>query len=221
MAALDRAGARPILRPNRTGAADFRASPVLIFVFTGSGMFAVFKSGGKQHRVAAGDVVVLEKLPGEAGDLIAFEQVLAVGDGKSQTIGAPLVDGATIAGTIVEQDRADKIVVFKKRRRKGYRRTRGHRQQVTVVRIDDILTGGRKPEAKPKSAAKSKAKPEAEGDAAPAADATGKEKEKRAAPKAKASGSPARARATGAGKKPQAKKPAAKKAPAKSSKEKS
>ncbi len=107
-------------------------------------MFAVFRSGGKQHRVAKGDVVVLEKLGGEAGQAIAFEEVLAVGDGDDQTIGTPLVPGATVAATIIEQDRAGKIIIFKKHRRKNYRRRAGHRQHITVVRIDDILTGGKK-----------------------------------------------------------------------------
>ena len=107
-------------------------------------MYAVFKSGGKQHRVAKGDVVVLEKCPGDEGDTVAFGDVLSVGD----SIGAPLVDGATVAGTIVKQGRGRKVIIFKKKRRQGYQRKNGHRQHHTVVRIDDILTDGKKPTMK-------------------------------------------------------------------------
>jgi len=174
-------------------------------------MFAVFKSGGKQHKVAAGDMVVLEKLAGAAGEQVAFDQVLAVGDDKGQTVGAPLVSGATVAGTIVGQERADKIIVFKKKRRQHYRRTKGHRQQVTVVRIDEILTGGKKPSAKAKAAKPQKAEKPTKAEAKPKAEA------KKPAKKAPAKKPAAKA----AAKKPAVKKPAAKKPAAKSAKEKS
>lgn len=141
-------------------------------------MYAVFKSGGKQHRVTKGDVVVLEKCLGDEGDSIAFEEVLAVGD----AIGAPLVDGATVAGTIVKQGRGRKVIIFKKKRRQGYQRKNGHRQHHTVVRIDDILTGGKKMTAKKAAPKKEETKP-AETKAAPKKEAAPKEAAKKAAPK--------------------------------------
>ncbi|MCB1472059.1 MAG: 50S ribosomal protein L21 [Rhodobiaceae bacterium] len=120
-------------------------------------MFAVIKTGGKQYRVAADDVISVEKLAGEPGDIIAFESVLMVGEGADATIGSPTVEGATVAGEVVEQTRGPKVIAFKKRRRKNSRRKRGHRQHLTMVKITEILTGG----AKPKAAAK-KAAPKAE-----------------------------------------------------------
>lgn len=135
-------------------------------------MFAVIKTGGKQYKVAANDLVRVEKLPGEAGDAITFENVLMVGADADVTLGTPLVDGALVAGEVVEQFRDKKIIVFKKKRRQGYRRKNGHRQELTLVRITEILTGGAKPSGKkaaaPKKAAKAEAKPAAE--AAPKAD---------------------------------------------------
>ena len=127
-------------------------------------MFAVIKTGGKQYRVAADDVITVEKLAGEPGDVVAFESVLMVGEGADATIGTPTVEGATVAGEVVDQTRGPKLIAFKKRRRKNSRRKRGHRQHLTMVKITEILTGG----AKPKAAAK-KAAPKAEAKAAPAA----------------------------------------------------
>jgi large subunit ribosomal protein L21 len=132
-------------------------------------MFAVLKTGGKQYKVAKDDVIHVERLPGEAGQQIVFDQVLMVGEGASATAGAPLVAGASVAATLLEQGQGDKVVVFKKRRRHNYRRKRGHRQLLSVVRIDEILTEGAKPaassavEAKPghKRAAKKPATEEA------------------------------------------------------------
>ena len=130
-------------------------------------MHAVIRTGGKQYRVAAQDVIRIEKIAGEEGDAVLFDQVLAVGS----ELGAPLVSGASVAGRVLAQARAEKIIVFKKKRRKTYRRKQGHRQDQTVVRIEEILTGGKKPSA-PKKAAKKKraaktpeAKPEAEAPA--------------------------------------------------------
>jgi len=108
-------------------------------------MFAVIKTGGKQYRVAAGDTITVEKLVGEPGEVIAFEQVLMLVDGARTEIGSPSVAGATVAGELVEQGRGAKVIAFKKRRRKNSRRKRGHRQDLTVVKITDILTGGAKP----------------------------------------------------------------------------
>jgi large subunit ribosomal protein L21 len=155
-------------------------------------MFAVIKTGGKQYRVAANDKITIEKLPAEAGAAITFEEVLMVGDGDNATIGTPLVAGASVAGEIVEQTRGDKIFVFKKKRRKHYRRRAGHRQDLTVVRITDILTDGAK--KAPKAAAKAKAEKE-DVAVAPAAEVAAAEASTDAAPAA------------------EAKKPAAKKAP--------
>jgi large subunit ribosomal protein L21 len=126
-------------------------------------MYAVVKTGGKQYRVAKDDVIKIERLPGEPGDIIALGEVLLVANGGEVTIGAPFVDGASVAGEIVEQMRAKKIIVFKKRRRQNYRRTKGHRQQLTLLKVTDILTGGAKPKAKA-AAKKAEAKKETAAD---------------------------------------------------------
>lgn len=112
-------------------------------------MFAIIKTGGKQYRVSPADTITVEKLDGEKGDAISFDQVMLVGggEGAEPTLGAPLVAGATVAGEIVEQTRGPHLLIFKKRRRKNSRRTRGHRQWLTTVRITDILTDGAKPAA--------------------------------------------------------------------------
>ena len=127
-------------------------------------MFAVIKSGGKQYKVAKNDVIRVEKLDAEAGASIALNKVLMVGDDKSQTVGVPLVDGASVSATVLEQMRDRKIIIFKKKRRQNYRRKNGHRQHLTVLRIDDILAAGKK-KATPKK------KAEAAPEAAPAAEA--------------------------------------------------
>ena len=98
-------------------------------------MFAVIKTGGKQYRVAAGDVIKVEKLEAEAGATLTFSDVLATGDGDNITIGAPLIDGASVTAEVLEQTRAKKIIIFKKKRRQNYRRKNGHRQHLTVLRI--------------------------------------------------------------------------------------
>ena len=111
-------------------------------------MYAVVKTGGKQYRVASGDVITVEKLDGaEAGDVVELDNVLALDAGDGLAVGAPLIDGARVNATVLEQKKDGKIVVFKKKRRKNYRRTRGHRQLVTVLRIDDILGKGQQPAA--------------------------------------------------------------------------
>lgn len=114
-------------------------------------MFAVIKTGGKQYKVAAGDVIKVEKLEGQAGDLIAFKEVLMVGSADAVTVGAPHVAGATVAGELVEQTRGPKVISFKKRRRQNSKRKRGHRQDLTMVSIREILTGGAQPSAIVKS----------------------------------------------------------------------
>lgn len=104
-------------------------------------MYAVIKTGGKQYRVASGDVVKVERLAGEVGQTIGFDQVLMVGgedvDGGTR-VGTPMVEGASVKAQVLEQIKAPKILVFKKKRRKNYRRTRGHRQLQTVLRIQEI-----------------------------------------------------------------------------------
>ncbi len=100
-------------------------------------MYAVIKTGGKQYRVVEGDTLQVEKLPGAAGDKVSFDEVLMVGGDKAK-VGTPLVKGASVKAEIVSQDRDKKIIVFKMRRRKNYRRKQGHRQPFTQVRITGI-----------------------------------------------------------------------------------
>jgi large subunit ribosomal protein L21 len=114
-------------------------------------MYAVIKTGGKQYRVAANDKITIEKLEGAAGDQVVFDAVLMVANGGTVDIGAPFVAGATVVGEIAAQEKADTVYIFKKRRRKHYRRRNGHRQLLTSVTITDILTGGAKAEIKAKA----------------------------------------------------------------------
>src|SRR5471030_188321 len=102
-------------------------------------MYAVIHAGGKQYRVNSGEKLRIERLPALVGEAVSFDQVLAVGEGESLRVGAPYVAGVTVNGTVVGHGRGDKVLVFKMRRRKGYRRTQGHRQSYTEVRIDDIV----------------------------------------------------------------------------------
>ena len=124
-------------------------------------MFAVIKTGGKQYRVAAEDVLTIEKLEGEAGDMIEFAEVLMVGTEGDVTVGSPVVAGAMVTAEVVVQGRARKVIAFKKRRRQNSRRKKGHRQMLTTVRIAEILTGGAKPSRKAASPKKAEAKTEA------------------------------------------------------------
>ncbi len=105
-------------------------------------MFAVIKTGGKQYRVVANDVLKIEKVAGDAGAIVHFAEVLAVGEGEAVSIGVPFVAGATVTAEVVEQGRGKKVIAFKKRRRQNSRRKRGHRQELTTVRIHEILTNG-------------------------------------------------------------------------------
>jgi large subunit ribosomal protein L21 len=128
-------------------------------------MFAVIKTGGKQYRVAAEDVLKVEKIKGEPGEIVQFGEVLVVG-GNSPTLGAPMISGASVAAEVLEQGRGDKVIAFKKRRRKNSRRKRGHRQEFTLVRITEILTDGAKPTKGARPKRQPKPKPDvAEGDA--------------------------------------------------------
>lgn len=109
-------------------------------------MFAVIKTGGKQYTVAANDVITIERLEGNPGDVIAFDTVLMLG-GEKTVVGSPTVAGATVAGELVEQARGPKVISFKKRRRQNSKRKKGHRQDLSIVRITEILTDGKKPAA--------------------------------------------------------------------------
>jgi large subunit ribosomal protein L21 len=106
-------------------------------------MYAVIKTGGKQYRVQAGDMLVVEKLDGAAGAEVAFNEVLMVGEGADVTVGAPLVEGAVVNATLIETRKGEKVKIFKKIRRQGYRRTRGHRQLESVLQVTAIAGGGK------------------------------------------------------------------------------
>jgi large subunit ribosomal protein L21 len=137
-------------------------------------MFAVIKTGGKQYRVAAEDVLTVDRIAGEVGEIVQIGNVLAHGEGDDVVIGAPFVDGASIAAEVVGQGRGPKVIAFKKRRRQNSRRTRGHRQLLTTVRISEILLDGAKPSkkaaAKPAKEAPAKEAKAAKDKAAPAKD---------------------------------------------------
>ena len=159
-------------------------------------MYAIIRTGGKQYRVAKDDVISVEKLSGEAGATVEFGEVLMIGDGAAAAVGDPLVAGAKVMAKVLEQTRADKILVFKKKRRKKYRRTQGHRQDITVLRVTELLPAGAKPakaapkeKAAPKAEPKAKAKVESKAKAAP---------KKAPAKKAPAKKAPAKAKKTAA-----------------------
>ena len=105
-------------------------------------MFAVIRTGGKQYRVAKDDIISVEKLSAEPGATVELAEVLMIGEGAEVATGAPLLSGASVSATVVEQTRADKIIVFKKKRRHNYRRKQGHRQHQTVLRITEIRSAG-------------------------------------------------------------------------------
>lgn len=100
--------------------------------------YAVVETGGKQYRVKAGDVLSVEKLAGEAGDKLTLSRVLALSDGTSLKIGQPEVDGAAVQATVVKQFRGEKVIAFRKKRRKGYKKKQGHRQSLTQIKIESI-----------------------------------------------------------------------------------
>jgi large subunit ribosomal protein L21 len=158
-------------------------------------MFAVIRTGGKQYRVAPNDIIEVEKIAGKPGEIVELAEVILLGGDGSPKTGSPTIAGAMVAAEVIEQKRGDKVIVFKKKRRSNYRRTRGHRQALTALRITEILTDGKKP---------SKAAPKPEPRKAE------KKQEAKAETKAKPEAKPAKKEA-----KPAAKKPAAKKAVAK------
>ena len=118
--------------------------------------FAVIKTGGKQYKVAANDVVKIEKIAGEPGDVVTFDQVLMVGEGDAVTVGAPLVEGALVAAQFVSTKKQRTVIILKKERRQHYDRRNGHRQLLSTVRITEILTGGAKPTTKVDEIAKAR-----------------------------------------------------------------
>ena len=191
-------------------------------------MYAVIKTGGKQYRVQPGDVLVVEKLDGDAGSDVSFGEVLMLGGDKGITVGAPLIDGATVAATLIETRKGEKVKIFKKIRRQGYRRTRGHRQMESVLRITGIEGAGEKAKwdgetslmtkAEMNLRARGLASRDAEVEAKPAkvAKAEAPKTEAKVAPakKAPAKKAPAKAAAAPKAEKAEAKAPA-KKAPAK------
>jgi large subunit ribosomal protein L21 len=155
-------------------------------------MFAVIKAGGKQYRVAPEDVIRIDRVNGEPGEVVEFGEVLVLG-GDTPQLGAPTVAGATVAGEVLQHARGDKVIAFKKRRRKNSRRKRGYRHEFSLIRITEILTEGAKPSKTPPARPKREAK---KPEAAPTAEAAeGEATEKKPAKKASA-------------KKPAAKKPA-------------
>jgi len=125
-------------------------------------MYAVIATGGKQYKVAAGDIIRIEKLPESAGDEVSFDQVLLVSDGEDVSIGAPYVEGGSVSAKVQSQGRAKKVEIIKFRRRKHHRKQMGHRQSFTEVEITGISVGGKttKAEAKPKTPAAESAKTE-------------------------------------------------------------
>lgn len=178
--------------------------------------FAVIKTGGKQYKVAANDVLKIEKLDAEAGTIVTFDQVLMV-DGE---VGAPLVEGAVVAAELLETRKQKTVIIFKKNRRHNYRRRNGHRQLLSTVRITEILTGGAKPSikaagvaAKTESVTEAKPAKKAAAPKAAAAEATeAKAPAKKAAPK-KTEAKAAAATDEAAAAKPAKKAPAKKAAP--------
>lgn len=194
--------------------------------------FAVIKTGGKQYKVAANDVVKIEKIDAQPGDVVTFDQVLMVGDGDAITVGAPLVAGALVAGQFIATEKERTVIILKKERRQHYDRRNGHRQRLSTVRITEILTGGAKPTTKVDEIAKARAEkraaaaaasasvteaPKAAAKPAAAKKAPAKKATTKAAPAAEATETKAPAKKAAAPKKeaaPKAEKPAADKKPA-------
>ena len=169
-------------------------------------MYALVRTGGKQYRVAKDDTILVERIAADEGAEVILDDVVMLGDGDKVTIGTPRVEGAAVSATVVSQTRGPKIIIFRRKRRKNHRRTQGHRQDLTLLKINAIAEDGKslKPKAAPakKAAAKEEAAPKAAAKKAAA---------KKAAPKAEAKAAPKKA----AAKKTAAKKATAKKADAK------
>ncbi len=134
-------------------------------------MFAVIKAGGKQYRVAPEDIIRIDRVSGEPGQIVEFGEVLVLG-GDTPQIGAPMIAGATVAGEVLQHMRGDKVIAFKKRRRQNSRRKRGYRHEFSVIRITEILTDGAKPSKEAKPRPKREAKPKVETKAGTVAEET-------------------------------------------------
>jgi large subunit ribosomal protein L21 len=172
-------------------------------------MYAVIETGGKQYRVKAGDLLVVDKLGGDVGAKVAFDRVLMLGDGATVSVGAPVVAGAVVEAALIETRKGDKIKVFKKIRRQGYRRTAGHRQWESVLRVTSVTGGGStdtwsgEVNLTPRSVLNARARGEkvaapveAKAKAAPKPKAAPKAPEAETAPKAAAKPAAAKAEAT-------------------------
>jgi large subunit ribosomal protein L21 len=138
-------------------------------------MFAVIRAGGKQYRVAAEDIIRIDRVNGQPGEIVEFGEVLVLG-GDTPQLGTPTIAGATVAGEVLQHTRGDKVIAFKKRRRKNSRRKRGYRHEFSVIRITEILTGGAKPSKEAKPRPRKEPMPIAEGAAAEAKPAKAKPK---------------------------------------------
>ncbi|MFN4288433.1 MAG: 50S ribosomal protein L21 [Brevundimonas sp.] len=178
-------------------------------------MYAVIKTGGKQYRVQPGDVIVVEKLDGEPGADVSFGEVLMLGGDKGVSVGAPVVDGASVAATLIETRKGEKVKIFKKIRRQGYRRTKGHRQMESVLRITGIegADESAKWDGEVSLMTKAEMNARARGLAPRVEEAAGtKAAPKKAAPKKAEAKAEVKAQEAPASEKPAAEKPAAKKA---------
>ena len=145
-------------------------------------MYALVKTGGKQYRVAKDDTILVERIAAEEGDQVVLDNIIMLGDGDKVTVGTPNVEGAGVSATVMRQTRGPKIIIFRRKRRKNHRRTQGHRQDLTLLKINDIAEDAKKLAA-PKAAAKKATAPKTaaapKAEAAPKADAA----PKKAAPK--------------------------------------
>ncbi|MGB1863441.1 MAG: 50S ribosomal protein L21 [Candidatus Puniceispirillum sp.] len=185
-------------------------------------MYALVKTGGKQYRVAKDDTILVERIAAEEGDQVVLDNIIMLGDGDKLTIGTPTVEGAGVSATVMRQTRGPKIIIFRRKRRKNHRRTQGHRQDLTLLKITDIAEDAKKlaapkkaaaPKAAPKKAAAPKAEAAAPKKAAPKKAATPKAEAapKKAAPKKAAPKKAAAKKTTASAKKAAPKKAAAKK----------
>ena len=149
-------------------------------------MYAVVKTGGKQYRVTKDDTILVEKLDANEGQTVTLSDVMLLGDGDKVTVGTPVVANASVEAQVVSQTRGPKIIIFRRKRRKNHRRTQGHRQNLTLLKITDINTSGKKAAPAKKAAAKAEAKPAVKKEAAPAKKAAAKAEAKPAVKKAAA-----------------------------------
>ena len=174
-------------------------------------MYAVVKTGGKQYRVTKDDTILVEKLDADEGQIVTLTDVMLLGDGDKVTVGNPVIANASVEAQVVNQTRGPKIIIFRRKRRKNHRRTQGHRQDLTLLKITHINTSGKKAASSAKKGAtKAEAKPTAKKEAAPAKKAATKAEAKPAVKKA----APAKKAASKVEAKPAAKKAATKKAAA-------